>query len=72
VILIVRLKVCAVLKIFVNTAGGSATLPSGLPAPYYLGFKGCMDKFKVSRKPIDMFNRLGNDHSPLQLCHDNV
>lgn len=68
---ILWLKVWAILKIRVNIAGGSATLPSGLPAPYYLGFKGCIDKVKVSRKPLDMLNRLGNDHSPVQFCHDN-
>jgi hypothetical protein len=59
------------LKISINIAGGSATLPSGLPAPYYLGFKGCIDEVKVSRKPLDMLSRLGNDHSPVQFCHDN-
>jgi coxsackievirus/adenovirus receptor len=51
--------------------GGAPTLPSGLPAPYYIGFKGCVDKVKVSRKPLDMLNRLGNDRSALHFCHDN-
>ncbi|XP_033609084.1 agrin isoform X4 [Cryptotermes secundus] len=51
--------------------GGAPTLPSGLPAPYYLGFKGCMDVVKVSRKPLDMLNRLGNDRSVIHFCHDN-
>ena len=58
-------------KIVVNITGGVPTLPSGLPAPYYIGFKGCVDKVKVSRKPLDMLNRLGNDRSILHFCHDN-
>ncbi|CAG2059467.1 unnamed protein product [Timema podura] len=51
--------------------GGAPTLPSGLPASYYLGFKGCVEKIKVSRKTLDMFNRLGNDKSMIHFCHDN-
>ncbi|XP_067005728.2 agrin-like [Anabrus simplex] len=51
--------------------GGAPTLPSGLPAPYYLGFKGCIDKVKVSRKPLDMLQRIGNDRSLIQFCHEN-
>ncbi|KAK7792852.1 hypothetical protein R5R35_009634 [Gryllus longicercus] len=51
--------------------GGAPTLPSGLPAPYYMGFKGCIDKIKVSRKPLDMLQRLGNDRTLIQFCHDN-
>ena len=51
--------------------GGAPTLPSGLPAAYYLGFKGCIHKVKISRKPLDLLNRLGNNRSPVQFCHDN-
>jgi hypothetical protein len=48
--------------------GGSTSLPSGLPSPYYEGFTGCIDHVKVDRHHLD-WHRHG-DNAILHYCDD--
>jgi len=51
-----------------NAVGGSTSLPSGLPSPYYEGFTGCIDHVKVDRHHLD-WHRHG-DNAILHYCDD--
>ena len=55
----------------VDFAGGAPTLPSGLPAAYYLGFRGCVQRVRVNKRPLNLLHRRGDDRSPVLFCHDN-
>lgn len=52
--------------ICVLITGGSASLPHGLPSPYYDGFVGCIDQIKVDRHQLD-WHRHG-DNAYLHYC----
>ena len=50
--------------------GGKETLPGGLPAEYYSGFRGCLRKVRVFRKRLDLIRGNGRrgGGGQLQLC----
>ncbi|XP_059489147.1 agrin-like isoform X3 [Neocloeon triangulifer] len=40
--------------------GGAPTLPPGLPAQYYLGFRGCVTSVKVDKRPLHLVHHAEN------------
>ncbi|CAB3365946.1 Hypothetical predicted protein [Cloeon dipterum] len=40
--------------------GGAPTLPPGLPAEYYLGFRGCVTNVKVDKRPLHLVRHAEN------------
>ncbi|XP_049859023.1 agrin-like [Schistocerca gregaria] len=50
--------------------GGAAVLPAGLPAPFYVGFRGCIDSIKVSQEQIEL-QHLHNNTQEIEFCDEN-
>ncbi|CAB3372768.1 Hypothetical predicted protein [Cloeon dipterum] len=49
--------------------GGASGLPPGLPAPYYLGFRGCFESVTAEKRPLDLIGHV--DVNSLQFCDVN-
>ncbi|XP_059489125.1 agrin-like [Neocloeon triangulifer] len=47
--------------------GGAPTLPPGLSAPYYLGFRGCVASVFVEKRPLDLARQAAGNEL-LQYC----
>nr|XP_022901915.1 agrin-like isoform X3 [Onthophagus taurus] len=49
--------------------GGMGNLPRGLPAAYYKGFEGCIQRINVNVKPLNMLKH--SNTNDIHFCHDN-
>lgn len=55
---------------YFNITGGVDNLPKGLPEAYYKGFTGCIEDMKVSRKPLNLVNRI-SENEIIEYCDEN-
>lgn len=50
--------------------GGSASLPTGLPASYYQGFMGCIRDLKLEGEFAPLAAHLNSGAAGMRFCHD--
>jgi hypothetical protein len=54
------------IKTIFLVSGGAPALPPGLPAQYYLGFRGCVASVKVDKRPLHLVRH--GDNSVTHFC----